>query len=192
MDCGYFHDTLVSICDDGSIEEPARNSIFFGKFILHELPPKSVWSNPCIPLNISVRNTSSSMILLQSPETYHPYPIIHLMSDLIDHPKKIVLCPVRCDGHRKLPWYAHPVLRPVRYWFCQLMTRQFFDEIGGMNECFRKMQGYEDNDFVKRLDKAGAKWEWLTDHYVVHVKTPRNRSMPKSGKNLYTQLWQTG
>lgn len=179
----------MSVCDDGSITEKARDSKFREFFSLTELAPKTVWRNPCVPLNRAVRATDSELILLQSPETYHPAPVLSVMLDRMENKRTVVLCPTRCIGQKRMPWYAHPVHRPVKYWFCQLMTREFFEEVGGMNEQFREGQGYDDDAFVLALDRAGAVWRWA-DGEVVHVKVQRSHPMPslRTNRLKYVQL----
>lgn len=177
----YPHEIAISIVDDGSINEPAEPILYKMKprpiTFLCNLPQKTTWKNPCVPLNKAVRQTESPFILLQSPETYHPMPIVDKMVEMIDNKRVIVLCSVK-STKGSLPWYAHPTHRPVKYWFCQMMTREFFEEIGGFDESLREGHGWDDDDFIMRATKEGANWTWLsTQYHVVHVNTPKR--LPK-------------
>jgi hypothetical protein len=181
---GYFesdypYKVQVSVCDDGSMEERVRHERFDGiPLILTELPLKTGWLNPCVPINRAVRATDSPLILLQSPETYHPMPVLEKMASLLDAYNKVVLCPTKVDGQKGWRWYAHPVHRPVKYWFCQLMSRDFFEEIGGFDELYRWGQGFDDDAFADSIEKHGGTFIWADECHVVHVKVPRNYTLP--------------
>lgn len=179
----------LSIVDDGSIDEPCAVYLKeIGAYIniRHSaLPPKKMWKNPCVPINRAARQTSSPLILLQSPETYHPKPVVEGMANLMTTYKDIILCPTRATNHKGIEWYAHPDIRPVKYWFCQLMSRDFFEEVGGFDESFREGHSYDDDDFADRLSNAGAQWRWFNGE-VIHEKAPCKRPRPKSSnRQLY-------
>jgi GT2 family glycosyltransferase len=167
--------------DDGSVDEPFSDD--YHALIFDRMPSKKQWKNPCVPLNKAVRNSKTPLILLQSPETYHETPCAIQMQSSMNHYKDVVLATVRTEGIRK-PWYAHPVHRPKRYWFCQMMSRQFFDEVGGFDERYREGQGWDDDEFERRLTRAGANWIWREDCVAVHVATKR-KLHPHRNKRLF-------
>ena len=185
---------IVSLCDDGSMDEPLDNGRFDNPFIVYSmLPKKREHMNPCVPLNQAVWQTDSPLILLQSPETYHKTAV--LTRDVVGLIKKhtdVVLVPTKSENHHGLPWYAHPEHRPRHYWFCQLMTRQFFDEVGGFDERFRAGYECDDNYFAIILESCGANWIWANDAVAVHQKAPgpkhKNRKMFKSNRYLLKQI----
>jgi len=170
---GYRGENIdVSLCDDGSTVEPIPLEWSWDEGIqigISWLPKKPGWQNPCVPLNQAVRQSDGELVLLQSPETWHETPCAKIMREHIKDDKDVVLAHVKSLGYveQKL-WHAHPEHRPKRYWFCQMMTRKFYDEIGGFDEEYRNTVGYEDDDFEKRLTDAGANWIWCEDAIAVH------------------------
>jgi hypothetical protein len=174
-EAGYFEGDLeieVCICDDGSIKEPASAIGKRSWLKIKKLPDKKAWKCACTPINASVAMSSGKYILLTSPEVSHVGSIIPKMLESLNDPKDIILACVKgLPGTRKehRGWYTHPVHRPVKYWWCQLMTRDFFDKIGGFDERYRKGRGYEDDDFCERLTNAGARWIWDEECVAVHI-----------------------
>ena len=98
---GYFDGDLkveLSICDDGSKDEPLTIEHLedWGiPFILSHLPVKNEWMNPCIPFNKAVNQSTGGYILLQDPETVHRVPILRSMINAIPLPIHTVLCPTK-------------------------------------------------------------------------------------------------
>lgn len=178
-DAGYYDENIgVSIVDDGSIEEPVPKEIAdHPNITVSYLPQKNGWKNPCVPLNLSVKQVESKVVLLQSPETYHPESIIPKMKMLLETPQEVVLSQVQVVGQKGMEWYAHPEHRPLKYWFCCMLYRWFYDSIGGFDEGYREGQGFDDDDFVLRLDQAGAEWVWAPTT-AIHVKDRRKHRLP--------------
>lgn len=170
----------ISIVDDGSILEPITDEKLIEwampNLFVFSLPPKKEWKNPCVPLNLAVAQSTAPLILLQSPETYHVGPIATKMRESFWDWKDVVLACVKTEGlgFKGLKWYMHPIHRPVRWWFCQMMTRRFWDEIGGMDERYRDGNGWDDNYLEDKLTEASANWIWREDCEAVHVCTPKN------------------
>jgi glycosyltransferase involved in cell wall biosynthesis len=191
--CGYFDEGYpfkveLSICDDGSVENPVTYEWLKEKvgevFILHNSPEKPYWANPCVPLNIAVKQSSGRYILLQGPETVHRVPIIKAMVDLIERENDTVLCPAKDTKVKTWQgWRLHPVHQPKKFWFCQMLHRDLWEDAGGMDERFRKgWGGFDDDALVIRLDQARAVWHWLPDEYhVIHHWTgPLNKSLRRT------------
>lgn len=190
--CGYFSAASpvkieVSICDDGSKEEPLEESPLY---TLTTLPKKDLWLTPCVPINAAVRASNGPVIVLQSPETYHPEPVLYQMADMLEHYKDTVLVACMNTAHgKKNRWYAHPDYKPNKYWWCQTLTRRFFEEIGGFDEAYRMYRCGEDNDFAIRLSDAGARWKWLEGVHVVHGWNMR--AVHKTKVSPYPKLIET-
>ena len=66
-----------------------------------------------------------------------------------------------------------------------MLTRQFYDEIGGFDESYRYYKHGEDGDFAIRLSEAGANWKWMMEGYVVHGWKARFR---KGGQYVQKKL----
>lgn len=197
----YEHERIgISIVDDGSVNEPIS---FVGNYlpksaIISMLPQKSIWSCPAVPLNKAVRQTSSPFILLQSPETYHIDPIVPRMLSYIFAKKDVVLAcvkeDIRTEKRIKTGWLAHPIHRASKLWWCQLMTREFFEDIGGFDETFQDASDGEDDDFARRLDAAGAKWIWFPEeegiacHY--HIRGNAQKGYTRSSHEILSKKYK--
>lgn len=188
----------ISICDDGSMEEPLdpeKLSAFPFQFRLSHLPKKEHWQNPCVPLNKAVFQATGNIILLQGAETHHPKPLLFAMMEQLREEKDIVLCPVKDVGNSGIKWRAHPVHQPQRLWFCQLMFRKFFLGVGGVDERFRDgVGGWDDNALEACLTEAGANWIWMnpSSYYAEHHHTGKKKLNPKhraSNKKLFEQYY---
>ena len=190
---GYFHESYplkvkMIICDDGSINEPVRKFIpapekHFPPFRLIELPPKKEWRTPCVPMNRIVKEVDTELMLFQSPETWHVMPVIFHMASQVQHYKDTVLASCR-KGEDSKEWKARPNKRLSFIWWCQVITKQFFDEIGGFNESYRNCDGGEDNEFAFRLALAKANWKWApSECYVINDYNSNKPEITKdSGK----------
>ena len=164
----------VSICDDGSAKAPARDVGLVKEnpswITLTELPRKKYGLNACVPLNRAVEASDSPLVLLQSPETGHETGFLPDMVDLVTDYNDVVLACVRCEGERRLEWFSHPTIRPKKYWWCQLVSKLFWLEVGGMDEAYRDGRTHEDDDLVERMNLAGANWIWCEKCVAVHVR----------------------
>ena len=188
-DVGYSKDLIeISMVDDGSIHEPLppvehADMIDYLSF----LPPKDTWKNPSIPLNMAIRQSKADVICLQSPEAVHLRPILPEMLKMLKGKKDIVCAAaVREQKARdieevkreidKLPVVKYPKCAGM-FWWCQLMNRSFFEEIGGFDEAFRDGGGGEDTDFIGKATMKGARWIKARVTPVYHVYVPNNWKM---------------
>lgn len=182
----------VSICDDGSTKEPVPKGWDVGiPMKVSYLPKKTKWKNPCLPRNIAVRQTDSPLVIITCAEIRHRNPIIEKMAALVKHKEDTILPLVKAEGNTKFEWHSHPEHRTAKYCFCQMMTREFFEEVGGFSEEYRCGAGYDDNDFEQKLTRANANWKWAMDCMVIHPSTIGVYEMPSGelNKRLYIQKW---
>ena len=175
LDAGYWDkcplEIELSIVDDGSTKEPISSVEMLKevpprRVVISVLPEKTEWRNPCVPLNKAVRQSSSHVILLQSPEIFHEGAILIKMAEKMKVYNDIILSLVKSD---KGIWYEHPKHNPRKFWFCQLMSKKLFREIDGLNELYRDGGAFEDRDFSRRLTEAGANWMWAEDCLAIHL-----------------------
>lgn len=186
--CGYFageKKVEVIICDDGSKKEPAYNMKSRPWVWLIVLPEKDDWKCACLPINVAVSEARGKYVLLTSPEIYHPKPVLFHMFEYMENPHDVVLACVKAEEKdvRMKPWgmwYSHPIHRPVKYWWCQMMETDFFREIHGFDERYRAGRGWEDDDFSERLTKAGATWKWAESCVVYHPSIGKKPIVPKN------------
>ena len=65
-------------------------------------------------------------------------------------------------------WYSHPIYRPALFYFCATLKRKYFLEMDGIDEDFRYGWGYEDTDFVRRLQLRNPTITWLDSELCLH------------------------
>ena len=66
-------------------------------------------------------------------------------------------------------WYSHYYYRPVLFYFAAAMKKKYFlEDIKGIDEDFRYGWGYEDTDFVRRIEKNNTKISWLKNGFCLH------------------------
>lgn len=178
-EAGYFsmdnkYKIEVVICDDGSVQEPIPKGALSPSKIIY-LPKKKQWLTPCVPINRAVAASTGRYIVLQSPETWHTTNVINAMADMMTGEMDTVqVACLDASTGPKDKWFSHPDYNPGKFWFCQMLTRTFFDRIGGFDEDYRGFTHGEDGDFAIRLSEAGAVWKWLRKGYVVHGWKAKN------------------
>jgi len=180
----------IVIVDDGSDERLFIESRFPTQ--IHHLP-KSGPLNPCVPINLAVKESSGSTIVLQSPEIVHHKPALLGLRDTWEGAKDYVAAPC---WDKARGWIAGPQnnrkhrLPPGAHMpFCAMFQKNLFWEAGGYDEDYRHGQGWDDNDFLWRLDRAGAKFR-CSEVPVVHVHE-RTHWKLKSNRDLFRRKWRS-
>lgn len=171
-------DIEFSLCDDGSnppLSDPGARIV--------RLPPKSVAKNPCIPINLAVRNSTADIIVLTNPEIEHREPVLNQMLDALMGSDDYVMAGCRDTTHGE--WYSGAgrsmkgCLAPPRfhYHFCVMFYRDLFERIGGFDEDYREGHGYDDNDWLWRLHAAGDVNPKFVPGVVWHCRQIMQRSL---------------
>lgn len=183
-----YGDVEISICDDGS-----RAAVDARGCVVTRLPAKSVGMNPCVPMNVAVRSSTHPVIVLTNPEIEHREPILWAMLEMLEGPLDYVAATcIDSDGsklsgddvhyERKLPRGAH-------FHFCAMLHRELFELAGGFDERYREGRGFEDADFLWRLNQVGARFR-LADVTVYHHRTPHPFAGSTSkNARIYDTTW---
>lgn len=175
-------DFELVIVDDGNPTPyvPPRGLPFHVEVVY--LPRKTLPLNPCVPLNRGVAAAQGDVIALSGPDMMHVNPVLGQMRDELDHDlRKYVLAAVWFAERKR--WHCHStnkrtdagdvgsMLPPgADYHFMSMMHRSLWDAAGGFDEDYRDGAGYDDPDFVLRLERAGAKFVIRDDLVVEHVR----------------------
>jgi len=164
----------IVICDDGSpisVSAPGCRIV--------TLPTKGYALNPCVPINRAVAASTGDVIVLTGPEIEHREPVLMAMfADL--GPDDYVIAACR-DGVDR--WLCASSVRPGEngrgpmpigsgFHFCTMLHRSLFDRAGGFDEDYRAGQAFDDNDWLFRLERAGARFKMRDDLVVWHHQVP--------------------
>ena len=185
-------DMDIIIVDDGSPEPLQFDSILDVTILRIDRNPKP--RNPCVPINMAVKHAKGDDIIITSPEIEHHRSVFPKLFYLHRNGRDVVsaMC---FDNERG--WLAGP--RSPRggkrapmpegsdFPFCMLLTRDFFYAAGGYDEDYRNGQGYDDNDFLWRLERAGAIFK-CSRHEVHHHHKAVEWKM-KSNEPLFRSKW---
>lgn len=164
-----------SICDDGS-----PSPVIAPGCRVTSLPKKNHALNPCVPINVAIRNSTTDIVVLTNPEIEHREPVLlEMLAALTDENDYVT---TGCKDSRKGDWLAGPLTaygtegrEPVppngHFHFCAMFHRSLFDRTGGFDEQYRRGQGCDDNDWLWTLYAAGAVFKHV-DGVVWHHKTP--------------------
>lgn len=188
-------DIEFSICDDGSSPPLVDKDVR-----LITLPHKVAAKNPCVPINLAVRNCTRDMIVLTNPETVHRERVLDQMLDAWTGPNDYVIAGCRDTTHSE--WYAGEgrsmkgaIAAPgIHYHFCVLFHRDLFERIGGFDEDYRDGHCYDDNDWTWRLYAAGDVNVKYVPGVVWHVRRIMQRSQWQGplilrNEKLLTKKW---
>jgi len=82
-------------------------------------------------------------------------------------------------------WYSHSIYRYVLFYFTAVIRKKYFFDIGGIDEEFRYGWGYEDTDFVERLQINQPKISFLTDAVCLHQFHYNNSEVTRDDRTRY-------
>jgi len=212
-------DFEVIVVDDGSPDDIILPDLPYEATVIKITDKK--WTNPEPAYNIGIAHALSKgaeLIILQNAENYHVGDVltealrvtpetyisfgcysIDAATTFIEHDIKAVIeesniCAV-VDGQNS--WYNHPVLRPVGYDFCSVMTAENMRKLNGYDERFSDGWAYGDDYLKHRILKLGLKMEITEFPFVVH-QWHYNRVRPDDwgdrvtrNSKLFAELSQT-
>lgn len=181
----------ISICDDGSPEPVVADGC-----TVTRLPSKRIGLNACVPMNAAVRASSGDVVVLTNPEIEHREDVLTGMLAMLEGPDDYVTVSCRdVDG----AWLAGPEVDytksrrlpvPVgaHFHFCAMLTRELFERSGGFDEAYRHGRACEDNDWLWRLDAAGARFR-IAPGVVWHRRTPHSYDARISNRDMLIRKW---
>jgi GT2 family glycosyltransferase len=162
-----------------------------------KMPADKKWyKNSCVPYNCGFINASGSVILLQNAECFHYDNIVkHALEHANDNNYLSYACyslnsestssltssiaagkglegvdfkyskPIRDGGEG---WYNHSKHNPVGYHFCAAITMKNLRRLGGFDEKYARGIGYDDNEFLHRVQKLPLSIEIVDSAVVLH------------------------
>jgi len=186
-------DFEVIVVDDCSIDEHRLEDIVgvypFLKLI--RLEKKDKWYvNPCVPYNIGFKVAKGEIVIIQNPECYHLNDILEYVANNLQSSEYfsfscysldqnqtnnldknilkdfILNKPISFDGESG--WYNHSLYRPVGYHFCSAIHKDNLEDLNGFDERFSDGIGFDDNEFLVRINRKGLKLNIIDDYTVLH------------------------
>jgi hypothetical protein len=196
-------DLEVIVVDDGSPVPYAPPSGMPWPVRVVSLPGKTEPKNPCVPINAGVREARGDYIGISNPEMLHVSPILADMRDEIERGGEDTYVTAAAWFPDGRCWHAHssiagkPVLgvhMPRANWhFMTMLRRTLWDRADGFDPDYRDGAGYDDADFVKRLEMAGARFVIRDDLIVHHVRNGARatwtRAMFERNRALFLEKW---
>lgn len=189
----YYGDPEIIIVDDASTERIDDLDV---KVIRIE-PAQKWWINGgSIQFNIGFAQAKGDIIIMQNPECIHTGDILSFASKIkrgevlsfaaysldyhLDYDqfvpivlKKLILSEPQRIQVAHHGWYNHSIHRPEGFHFCNAIRRNDLELIGGFDERFANGIGFDDNDLVRRIKRAGFNLRIIDDPFVIHQKHQR-------------------
>jgi glycosyltransferase involved in cell wall biosynthesis len=87
-------------------------------------------------------------------------------------------------------WYLHETIKPSKFNFLTALSKELYYEMSGFNQAFMRGTGYDDTDFLNRLESHIKNYKWFEaialhiDHDIA-AKIPQNSNLA-----LYQSLCQ--
>jgi glycosyltransferase involved in cell wall biosynthesis len=207
-DLYYDWDLEIIIVDDGSPTPAKIMGEFPWNVRIIRLADKQIPLNPCVPINVGVRASSGSVVVLTNPEVIHRSPIFGGMLLELDWLGPRGYVAAACWDSLKQRWYCHSSKMPsaaslgrcktprgAGFHFCAMLNRSMYDEVGGFSDEYRKGQAYEDADFLWKLHKVGAKFRIADDLITDHRKTASCKWLPGGAarnRKIFEERWGHG
>ena len=147
------------------------------------------YKNPAVPINLGISKAEGDIIIIQNPECLHVHDILTYMNKKVNDSNYIsASCySINEEMNKKrlyfktfpqqkvenyVGWYNHPVYNPTHYNFCAGLTRKNMTLLGGFDERYAMGIGFEDNEFIRQIDKLGLK-KIIIDKVVIHQWHPK-------------------
>lgn len=87
-------------------------------------------------------------------------------------------------------WYLHEEFKPSKLNFLTAMSKELYFEISGFNQAFMRGTGYDDTDFLNRLEPHIENYKWF-DALALHIDHDLAANIPQnSNLALYQSLCQ--
>ena len=169
-------DLEVIVVDDGD-PEPFRVPLLPLNLVCLRLPQKDRPMSPVTAWNRGAEIATGEAIAISCVEVLHEQPVLAGMLEELElrGPMAYVMAAAWCPESRA--WHCHstvhfPECPPgTGAPFCALLHKSLYRLVGGFDEIYRDGVGYEDRDFIHRLNRAGAEFVVRDDLVVQHPKT---------------------
>lgn len=159
-------DLEVIVVDDGDPVPFVAPASLLNLRVLR-LPEKAGAMSPCVPINRGVADSSGDVIALSCPEMLHTMPVLGQLRDELLRGDEFTCVSAAVWAPEQSCWHVHSSLKSAPLNFLTMMHRTLWDRAGGFDEDYRQGMAYEDADFVRRLQRVGARFV-IRDNLVIH------------------------
>jgi len=160
--------------------------------------------------NVLARVATGNMLVITNPETVHLDNILDSIAanwpnpDSPDHPFYLSFAceaGIVGDYEQKFPkceyehylWYQHSEHNNRMLHFCSAIAKDTYFRIGGFDEGYSLGIGYDDNDFIYKINSAGIPCRAVDSARVLHIEHDRsyNNSPEKTeiNKQRFISKW---
>ena len=85
-------------------------------------------------------------------------------------------------------WYLHEEIKPSKLNFLTAMSKELYYEISGFNQAFMRGTGYDDTDFLNRLEPYIKNYKWF-EATALHIDHDVAANIPQNSNHaLYESL----
>lgn len=168
-------DVEIIVADDGSALAPTISGVR-----VIRLPRKDHALNPCVPINRAVGAARGPLVALTNPGTRFSYGMLDSLADSVITPLHYVTAACRDPATGR--WLAHssvtggeygrlPMPPGSSFHFLAVFHLDLWAKTGGFCCEYRDGQACEDNDWLWRLDAAGATFVQRDDVVVENERS---------------------
>lgn len=155
--------------------------------------------NPSSKYNVGFKASTGSILMLTNPEVPHTLDILSAV-DKEDLNNLYIICAcksvfiikdngsVNSNEYKTHMWYQHTAYRDVKYHFCTFISRENYDKIGGFDERFCAGIAYDDDNFVRRVQKANIFMVSRDDLITYHIEHSRSYGISPEEYHRLTQV----
>ena len=165
--------------------------------------------NPSRLFNAAAVKAGGEYFVITNPECFHKTDILKGLDDEFDRNSNVyVVC--ACESIREFRpfikhfdelggvhhrWYQHSEHRNVMYHFCNAISRDNYFKAGGFDERYALGMGYDDDDFLKAVQKIGVKVVVRDDLHTLHQwhgrthRPPEYQHLFKKNEALFRRKW---
>lgn len=94
---------------------------------------------------------------------------------------------------KHIQWYDHPHHNARILHWCSCISRKLYMAIGGFDEQYHKLVGYDDDDFKTKILTLGMPVAFRTDVIVAHIdhdRSHQDETLRAKSLEYYRQKWE--